>query len=472
MSSLASRQKKKVKAALTLFYKLGFIVASLGMIVAFCLLLGTCWALVWRFLTGTNRDLMPDLKVHLKRDVTDFPMQSEHWPTVRPIIPGVTVPFSDLPILLCSVFISQVVHEVGHAMAAAIENVPIQSVGASLTLILPSASVAFAASTLDHIPSRSRSAIVSAGPFHNLVFWFILALLSKANLAIIFLQLFGYRDISSLGRLVVDVTSESPLSQYLRPGTLITHIDDTSLALIDSPESSWNALLRDSHAEESKGWCIDENTFSSSQSCCSRDLTTFSPLACFRAMEEHSLYGCLDPLPILTVLNGTVRCGPHSPCPSSYVCTRPAEREQLLRLTVGDPQGDQNIILWSGPLDEIEHTVMLGTLEPRLTFLPLTLPLLLTNFMRYLSLATLSLYFFNLLPLHLLDGSHLLAALLDMGIRDTIIPEDFDVEAIAASTGRAAAWSASWAPLLSIYIPNITLGVLVLSSILILAELQ
>ena len=83
-------------------------------------------------------------------------------------------------------------------------------------------------------------------------------------------------------------------------------------------------------------------------------MSEFSPLTCFKAMEATSpLQGCLDPLSILTIPNST-RCSATLPCPVSHVCGWPDEREQLLRLTIGNPAGKQDIILWSGPPDEIE----------------------------------------------------------------------------------------------------------------------
>ena len=81
---------------------------------------------------------------------------------------------------------------------------PIQSVGASLTLVVPSASVAFMAGALDNKSPRTRSVIVSAGPFHNLVFWALLLLLMKTNLDRFFWQ-FAYQDVAHLGRVVIHV---------------------------------------------------------------------------------------------------------------------------------------------------------------------------------------------------------------------------------------------------------------------------
>jgi S2P endopeptidase len=90
------------------------------------------------------------------------------------------------------------------------ENVPIRSIGASLTLVVPSASVAFSAGAFDGVTPRSRSVIVSAGPFHNLIFWLVLTAIERANLSDIFWRI-AYQDIAHEGRIVVNVAHVSCL---------------------------------------------------------------------------------------------------------------------------------------------------------------------------------------------------------------------------------------------------------------------
>lgn len=73
-----------------------------------------------------------------------------------------------------------------------------------MTVIVPSASVSFMAGTLDRKTPLTQSIVVSAGPFHNLIFWVLLSLLTKTNLDRFFWQ-FAYRDVAHLGRVVIHV---------------------------------------------------------------------------------------------------------------------------------------------------------------------------------------------------------------------------------------------------------------------------
>ncbi|PFH51652.1 hypothetical protein AMATHDRAFT_120336, partial [Amanita thiersii Skay4041] len=258
----------------------------------------------------------------------------------------ITVPLSDLPVLLCAVAASQIVHELGHAIAAAIEKIPIQSVGVSLTLIFPSASVAFATRFLDAASSRSRSIIISAGPFHNLIFWFLLYLFATLNLHQSFWKYTGYRDVTKLARVVMEVEHATPL-EFLHPGTWITHVNDIALGSLEPSQDIWEVF--EDNRQEQGGWCVDKGALSSSQACCSRDMTKFSPLICFNGSGTA---GCLDPVPLLTTVNGATRCNIDSNCITTKVCVRPDGKEQLVRLTV-TYRGKQDVILWSGPIGEI-----------------------------------------------------------------------------------------------------------------------
>jgi len=87
-------------------------------------------------------------------------------------------------------------------------------------------------------------------------------------------------------------------------------------------------------------------------------------------------------------------------------------------------------VVWSGSRREVWEEVQVGNWVPRLWILPLWLPPLLVLSWQYLTMATLSLYFFNLLPLPHLDGIELLVTILDFLFDRMQGPVVYDVEAL------------------------------------------
>jgi S2P endopeptidase len=91
------------------------------------------------------------------------------------------------------------------------------------------------------------------------------------------------------------------------------------------------------------------------------------------------------------------------------------------------------VVVWSGLRREVWQEVQVGNWLPRLWIFPLWLPSLLDIFWQYLTMATLSLYFFNLLPLPHLDGTELLLTILDFLFDQKQEPFAYDVEALEAA---------------------------------------
>ncbi|KAI6044525.1 hypothetical protein EDC04DRAFT_314361 [Pisolithus marmoratus] len=124
--------------------------------------------------------------------------------SVRAIIPGVTVPLSHFPIILLALCICQIVHEAGHAIAAATRRVPILFSGFALTVVFPSVFVAFPVVRLGRLRAVDRLRVVTAGCFHNLAFWCLLYLTAWTKINA-FLSEFLFEDVSHLGKVVIGV---------------------------------------------------------------------------------------------------------------------------------------------------------------------------------------------------------------------------------------------------------------------------
>jgi S2P endopeptidase len=138
------------------------------------------------------------------------------------------------------------------------DGVPLQSLGASLTLLLPAAFVAFPIHTLTALTPRVRARIAAAGPLFSALLYLVLLLpLGRPFF------LLGYSDTSSDGLLVSSVIPGSPLASHLPPGTLLTALDDFPLS--NAQENTWRDYLTGQHSLVSKepALCLDTEWFHS-----------------------------------------------------------------------------------------------------------------------------------------------------------------------------------------------------------------
>ncbi|KAF8958412.1 hypothetical protein BDZ97DRAFT_1668560 [Flammula alnicola] len=445
-SFLMRRGKQNIATGFRWFYNLGSVMGPLGMLVAVLALLWMCatsgWALFQKIapsdipdLSGTGRLMKRNSES--TEDITSRTDGYSRFSSITPVIPGVTVPLGHLPVIIVAVFISQVIHELGHTIAAALESLPMIDSGASFTVCIPAAFVSFPTAGMKALPSQARSRIIAAGPFHNIVFWCFLVFITRSGLINLASFVSGYQNVSNVGKVVIDVNLDSPLSLHLPPGAIITKLDDTSLAFPDTPTDVWTEYLQGTTKGPSLGWCVGRTVLAKSDACCTPSLTKPSAFSCFVSPDD-SERGCIDPVPVLTHPHGHSRCTSSDGCPPESACVRPQKESQLMRLTVRPSAShidEDTVVLWSGPSAEVweegnlVQTVRVGNWVPRIWILPLWLPPLLATFWEYLSMATLSLYFFNLLPLPYLDGAELLHALLDWVFDTKQESFSYDIEA-------------------------------------------
>ncbi|KAJ7489474.1 hypothetical protein FB451DRAFT_1225027 [Mycena latifolia] len=468
--AVSPRPRSRLRATLTLFYNAGYYMGLLGTLLSLGLLLWTCGNALMPLAHATLISPSPPSSpaLLLKRGLEVVEEAAARTTIIKPLIPGVTVPLSHLPTILLAVFLSQIIHELGHAVSAALDAVPIMTAGASFTVVVPAAFVTFPATALEALKPFARSRIIAAGPFHNLVFWGLLLLVGRVGIGDFFARVM-YRDVSDVGRVVVGIDSGSALRGHLPIGSLVTKLDDTSL---ESTADQWTAYLTSPHAP-GLGWCVDRAGYlESPQSCCDSD-APFSELTCFVALSSAEK-GCIDAIPILT--GGEARrCRADLDCSDDASrCVRPDESALILRLTV-HADGQDQVVLWSGPPMEVYEQVDVGRLLPRFRLLPLWIYTSTRLFWDYLKMATLSLYLFNLLPLPYLDGSQFVHALLDIVFEAGTGYDEYDVEALeAASTPNPSARRnrGRWKERLGKGIPIATTCLFVLSTILALANIR
>ncbi|CCA68088.1 hypothetical protein PIIN_01956 [Serendipita indica DSM 11827] len=556
--------RARLRKALHVFYTVGAAV-SIGLLtVGMVLLTWSAFGVIWRMLAWLGRGDTQKKGLH-KRD-SPLPQTESDGAGLHALIPGVTVPLSDLPIILLVLCLTGVVHEIGHGITATLESVRVTSTGFHLHIAIPTFFVSLSPSSVGTLPNAARLRIATAGAWHNIITWGVLVLFGSSTLSAILgmfpfasfstnssnspfgednckptsdctkpptipsawdqsrpsriWSLLGYRNMQLRGLVVVDVSLDSPLVDYIPVGSVVTKIDDlrlggTGLVGQSSPTGMhrWYSHLTRSVEQEVKGiqedsgWCVPESWYHQQPTACCSAATANSTGSCFSTREAATVTNttarrCLDPLPLFTyqhrlsrgqegsnpsAINTTAtssaygaRC--HVVClrpdgdSTTYACVRPHinptldASEWLLRIEFEEPPWMRStsrsssvpdsitnhfagpnevktlpriptrLIVYKGPTVDVLNQVTVGYLQPRTYLFPpislpnlmrVHLPLMFGRFLDYTARLSLSLAFFNLLPVQGLDGGVVLACVLHWLLigRDGTRPgEEFDIE--------------------------------------------
>lgn len=84
-------------------------------------------------------------------------------------LPGVNLPFNELGYYTTTLAICSIVHELGHALAAAKEEVQLFGLGMFIFFIIPIAYVHISNEQLTMLPLRNQLRVTCAGVWHNIV---------------------------------------------------------------------------------------------------------------------------------------------------------------------------------------------------------------------------------------------------------------------------------------------------------------
>ncbi|KAJ3156231.1 Membrane-bound transcription factor site-2 protease [Geranomyces michiganensis] len=165
------------------------------------------------------------------------------------LIPGVNIPLSQLPHYFAALLLAGVVHEFGHAVAAVIYRIPVQSSGIFLSILYPGAFVELHEPSLTLLAPIYKLHIICAGVHHNLM----LGILSLGILYTLPALLgFGYKTVDN-GVVILNVMDESPLVGHVAGGQVVQNINGNAVAGI----RAWEDILWTTATDvRIAGWCI------------------------------------------------------------------------------------------------------------------------------------------------------------------------------------------------------------------------
>ncbi|GAB6148433.1 site-2 protease family protein [Stetteria hydrogenophila] len=157
-----------------------------------------------------------------------FAPSEERVAPLSPLIPGVTIAWRDVPLVLVAIGIGVLVHEAAHAITARIEGVGVKNAGLALIAFIPAAFVEVDEKKMAEAPLSVKAKVYSAGVAVNLL------------LALLVAPLLGH---FSSGALVLRVEPGSPADVAgLMPGDVIVKVNDVPVRDVKSLSDALIAL--------------------------------------------------------------------------------------------------------------------------------------------------------------------------------------------------------------------------------------
>jgi S2P endopeptidase len=309
-----------------------------------------------------------------------------------------------------------VVHEFGHAIAAAADEIKLETVGFNLFLIFPSAYVVLPSSDLNRSSLISRLRIFCAGAWHNIVLCIFV-------IAFIFLFCSPGCPVSLIennGAFVLRVDEESPLKDRLQSRSV------SIVGVGDCPtpnREAWLKCLTDL-MQKSHGYCVPKDVLIHShkqngEECCSK---IHNRQICFDVIDPHFSKEHNELKKVCLIARDVTKYeGCINECKSeSSACVKPFQQvqdktknlqniEHLLRIKLSNEdeiEQDRDIIYF-GTIPSLYHQVQVSNFRIRWPFniiISFNTLSLLEKLCRYIFALSSALALLNLAPVYMLDG--------------------------------------------------------------------
>ncbi|XP_053313256.1 membrane-bound transcription factor site-2 protease [Spea bombifrons] len=343
------------------------------------------------------------------------------------VVPGVNLPISQLSYFFSAIFISGVIHEIGHGMAAVRETVRFNGFGIFIFILYPGAFVDLLTTHLQMVSPVQQLRIFCAGVWHN----FILGLVGILILFPLPALLYPFY-YTGVGALVTEVVEDSPASgpRGLFVQDIVTQVQDCPVTNVDG----WHACLADISQKPQVGYCMNSATLQQlhfpsrvykrldgSIECCSNN--SLSDI-CFSysGNTRNQLYVCL---PARKAIQKSPECRSDIDCQkgdASSICAIPSIENQTRLIRVKHPP--QLEMLFIGYPVHLEYAVSLSSFVPRYNFLSIHLPVVIETFCKYLISLSGALAVINAVPCFALDGQWILNSFLEATLSSFVVQKE------------------------------------------------
>ncbi|XP_036140201.1 membrane-bound transcription factor site-2 protease isoform X2 [Monomorium pharaonis] len=337
---------------------------------------------------------------------------------LEPMLPGVDVPFHEIGYYIITLAICSIVHELGHALAAAREDVQLFGLGILIFFTIPIAYVHIGNDQLVSLPLRNQLRIACAGIWHNII-------LATVAAAILILSTWLWAPLYNIGSGVY-VKTILPNSPVLGPTGLLEH--DVIYKLNNCPvknSEDWYDCMLHAVQHPALGYCIKQSFIqdydesvpakqktNGAVNCCTSDSEINGNL-CFEYIEGPQTAPLHLPphscLPVRTTLNQSQNfCQASHECLSQDThCMKPS-LDNVTKIIQLKRKIDKDVLFVGHPAD-IYKTVDVSDWVPKYSFLDPKLPESFALLCKYITVFSAGLAIINVVPCFFLDGQYILS---------------------------------------------------------------
>lgn len=330
---------------------------------------------------------------------------------VEIMIPGVTLPKDELGFYIVTLLLCTVLHELGHALASCVEDVPLNGFGVRVLFIIPMAYADLSTDALDRSKGRAKLRIFCAGVWHNLLLG-IVGYLLFTGLPSLLSPFYG----TGAGVFVVEVDADSPLRgpRGLQASDVIVQINRLPVTTGDSYYEALVEALRDkpkycvtsdfvhTHDESKK---VETEATNGVFECCDRaaaENLCFEHFV-FNGMLEMPPYMCLHVRRLVESSSGP--CDEQDNCNPGYYCVKPLldNRTTILQIR----RSSKVDVLYLGHPGDIYRTARWSPYVPKTRLFGPQFPEILLLLFKYVTVFSFGLAFVNSLPCYGFDGQYI-----------------------------------------------------------------
>lgn len=336
---------------------------------------------------------------------------------VQILLPGFNLPLEEIGFYVCTLAISTIVHELGHALAAVIEDVPLNGFGFQVYFCIPLAYTDISSDHLNSLRWLKKLRILCGGIWHNVIFSFFCYLLFS-SFGFIMSPVFSTNE----GVFVNEVTTKSNLrgERGLNDYDIITQINDCHVRDIDS----WYDCLIQS-LRTKPGYCVSSDFIRLNDEsveithhgndgviqCC--DTKNFAQ-CCFEYIDDLSNDGPIEiPQHVCLNIRRTIEDS-YGFCLGSCdrgFCIRPLLKNTTTILSIKRKLKPD--VIYMGHPGDVSKSIRISSFIPKSEFLKPHLADSFTLFLKYNIVFSLGLALINAIPCFGMDGYHICSTIIN-----------------------------------------------------------